>query len=196
MKLEFPACRARLPHGLTTLAIYLYILGVSTPAVVASENASREVQPITKSLENNPETKLFTSGLKKSGLWDEIAGSGELTLFVPKDKVLRKEGSAFLLEVVLIKPENENRLHELIAQHVFPEVTLTDDQLNTPLLLTNFYGGCVSIEAKLEHSPGVGPEAVVTGSETFANGRVYYIDRLLWQHFESDEKCIRLTGID
>jgi len=89
MTWEIPARRAPLPYGLTALAIYLYILGVSTPAVVASENASREVQPITKSLENNPETKLFTSGLKKSGLWDEIAGSGELTLFVPKEQLIR-----------------------------------------------------------------------------------------------------------
>ena len=144
---------------------------------------------VAEGLLDNPDSGLFVEALTKTELWQQIVETENVTVFVPSDTSLRNEGSAFLLEVVLLKAENTERLQDLIAQHVFPAQSDSSDMLPGPRTLTNDLGGCATIIPSGEKSVRVGPEAVVTGHKNYANGDVYTIDRLLWQSYDATVSC-------
>lgn len=155
------------------------------------ELAAALPQSISTALQQNPELQLFATALKASDLWESVMAAENITLFVPSDKVLRQEGSAFLLEVVLLKHENSERLSNLMAQHVFPwqEKPIDVDSLTSTTSFSNLFGGCVSVDPVSDGALRIGPEAVVTSQQSFSNGKIFYIDRLLWQHYQGINTC-------
>lgn len=155
------------------------------------ELAAALSQTIAAALQQDQEFSLFTTALKTSDLWGSVETAKNITLFVPSDEVLRHEGSAFLLDVVLLKHENSERLSQLMSQHVFPQADALIDitSLTNVTSLSNSFGGCVSVDPSGEGSVRVGPEAVVTSTRKFANGQIVYIDRLLWQHYQGSNRC-------
>ena len=144
---------------------------------------------VAAALERSPDLKLFTNALKASSLWSEVVDSQSVTLFVPADTELTNEGLAFLLDVVLIKPENSDRLRDMLALHIYPGMALDLDDLIKLSSLSNDMGRCVSVRLDGK-SARIGSEAVVVGQQSFANGQIFFIDQLLWQHQEAAEPCI------
>lgn len=189
----------RMPSPRLPIVISLIsVLGLSGHLLAKDDQIERpEIaaalpQTISTALEQDPEVQLFATALKISNLWRSVETAKNITLFVPKDEVLRLDGSAFLLEVVLLKHENSERLTQLMAQHVFPSqgITLDAHYLSSSNHLSNSFGGCVSIEAAKQGEIRIGHEALVTGSRDFANGRIFYIDQLLWQQSRGIKTCL------
>ena len=167
----------------------LCLISLITLQTFASDSERSSAKSIAESLETNPETRLFAGALKASKFWNTLAEDKQVTVFIPGDDALRDEGSAFLLDVVLLKPANSQRLNNLIAQHVFPGLNLDNTDLSRSSRYANAHGDCVSIDTTDRQSIRVGSEAAVADIANFSNGRVYYIDRLLWQPFENPGSC-------
>ena len=139
-------------------------------------------------LDSDAGVSLFTAALKLSEVWKRVQSAGSATVFAPVDTALRQEGSAFLLNVVLIKPENAERLNNLLAQHFIPNHALKLGDLNSPVELTDGNGGCVAV-SPLFPATRVGPEAYISHSIETSNGIIHYIDRLLWNPYNKIARC-------
>jgi len=102
---------------------------------------------------------------------------GSFIVFVPSDRALANEGSAFLLDSVLLTDANAGRLADLVRHHIVRAsggaiAPGGNDELQTlaevPLALVRVGGGLV-----------VAGYAVVTDRIATGNGVVYIVDRLL-----------------
>jgi uncharacterized surface protein with fasciclin (FAS1) repeats len=144
--------------------------------------------PIPRVLDSG-EFEIFLSALKKSGLVDRINSEDRVTLFIVPDKAMRDEGSAFLLEKVLVTKQNQQRLQALMSHHVGFGPVLLPDGIGSGTDIRTSAGGCLSV-FKLGTGIRVGPEAVVTDVKHVDSGVIYIIDRLLWQPWnEQDNSC-------
>lgn len=162
------------------------LVGALLAASASILPATSAARPLAEVM-GSGEFELFSTALKRSGLWDRITSRDGITLFVVPDKALRDEGSAFLLDKVLLTSTNQQRLWDLLSYHLGVGVLLPDDVQGELRLMTGATG-CLSLA---RHGSGirVGPEAVVTDVRRFDGGIVYVIDRLLWQPWRGERNC-------
>ncbi len=121
---------------------------------------------------------LFSNAVERAGLSERLKETGPFTLFVPSDQAMVNEGSAFLLERVLLTKSNAGHLANLVLHHVVPARRLTPDQLDSVNLPTL---ADVPLRVdRLGKALVVGGWAVVTDRKVADNGVIYIIDRLLW----------------
>jgi uncharacterized surface protein with fasciclin (FAS1) repeats len=143
--------------------------------------------PIKEAIDTG-EFKIFSTALKKAGLWDRITSEDGVTLFVVSDKAMRDEGSAFLLEKVLVTRYNQQRLINLMSYHVYFGAPVLPRNIHREVSLNPGTGPCLSVY-RSGTSIRVGPEAVVTDMKLADGGIIYVIDRLLWQPWQDEEIC-------
>lgn len=181
--MRFVPCRFTQPVRLTAL-----ILIATCAWPVAAQSISDRL-----SADNNH--AIFVNALKKSGLLEILKTGNPVTLFAPTDSAMRLEGSSFLLETVLLTKTNENRLHELLSQHIVPGTHPAFEHIAHSLKLATLAGTCLSVD-RMGSAIKVGPESVVTGRVSADNGTIYFVDRLLWRPFEDSQQCWRnsITG--
>jgi uncharacterized surface protein with fasciclin (FAS1) repeats len=152
--------------------------------IIKSSNKSLSISAF---MEEDERLTLFTTALKSSSVWQHL-NNNNTTLFVTTNEALRTEGSAFLLDVVLTKKENEERLNQLMAYHLVPNRVASIAELSKISMLASIGEDCIPITAA-GGSIRVGPEAFVTESISAKNGNIYFIDRLLWQPYLDDHHC-------
>ena len=143
--------------------------------------------PIKEAIDTG-EFKIFSTALQKAGLWDRITSEDGVTLFFVSDKTMRDEGSAFLLEKVLITRYNQQLLLKLMSYHVYFGAPLFPDNIQREMKLDPGMGSCLSVD-RSGTGIRVGPEAVVTGSKSVDGGVIYVIDKLLWQPWQDEDNC-------
>jgi len=173
-KLQAPAISTRRRISRALIGAALAILPQSSVAL-----------PIDDVLESG-EFRLFSTALKKAGLWDRITSEEGITLFIVSDKAMRDEGSAFLLEKVLLTRHNQQRLRNLMLYHVYLGTPLRSNDIQREVRLGAETGPCLSV-SKSGSGIRVGPEAVVTDVKQVNSGIIYVIDRLLWQPWQPVE---------
>lgn len=147
---------------------------------------------ITAFMEDDKRLTIFTAALKSSSVWHHL-NNNNATLFVTTDEALRTEGSAFLLDAVLIKKENEERLNQLMAYHLVPNKIVGLAEFSKIVMLASIGGYCIPITTAGD-SLRIGPEAYVTESISASNGNIHFIDRLLWQPYLDDRHCDPLAN--
>jgi uncharacterized surface protein with fasciclin (FAS1) repeats len=130
---------------------------------------------------------LFAAALKQTPLWSMLQQEQSVTLFLPTDKALRDEGTAFLLEFVLLAPSNQERLQEVLSYHVYPGMQL-DREAVQDANLRSLRGACFPLY-RLGSGLRIGPESVVTEYIKANNGAIFVIDRLLWQPWDGGSHC-------
>jgi uncharacterized surface protein with fasciclin (FAS1) repeats len=128
-------------------------------------------------ISSDPRLTLFARAITRAGLAPTLREPGTIA-FLPSDKALVNEGSAFLLDNVLLTDANAGRLTDLVRHHIVrarrdaPKLN-GRDQLQTlagvPLVVTRVGTGLL-----------VDCCAVVTDRIAAENGVVYVVDRLLW----------------
>ncbi len=121
---------------------------------------------------------LFSNAVERAGLSESLEEAGPFTLFVPSDQAMINEGSAFLLERVLLTKSNAEHLADLVLHHIVPARRLTPDQLDSVELPT--LAGVSLRVSRVGSGMVVGGWAVVTDRKVADNGVIYIIDRLLW----------------
>lgn len=149
-------------------------------ALVATVSVGQEAlsADLSQAISSNDHLRLFARAAVKTGLDGMLKGPGRFILFIPTDRALAAEGSAFLLDRVLLTESNAGRLADLVRHHVVrtgnqgPQLP-GDVELNTladvPLAVTH-----------VGHGLMVDGHAAVTGRIVADNGVIYIVDRLLW----------------
>lgn len=176
--------RQRPPIGILAKSLTLSCIFICS---VLQADSTRLEQTYSKHnfknfLESYSEASIFLSALKQSDHWDSISNSEARTIFVPTNDALRSEGSAFLLEVVLGKPENKERLDQLIAIHM--RHSIVDQKFLKPMANNNCFD--LSMDAE---SMKIGSQTNVTGIVKVADGMIYFIDHLLWEPYNKQKEC-------
>ena len=169
-----------------------HLLGVLVGVSLGLLPRTAVALPINEVIDTD-EFKVFSSALKKAGLWDRITSEDGVTLFVVSDKAMRDEGSAFLLEKVLVTRYNQQRLLKLMSYHVYFGAPLVPDNMQREVKLDSGVGSCLSVY-KSGTGIRIGPEAVVTNVKLVDGGIIYVIDRLLWQPWQDEESCRELLA--
>jgi len=164
------AFRLKVRHA-RLLNILLAIFATSVTSHAAPEDLGQVIS-------RDNRTTLFARAVVKSGLDKTLRQVGPFIVFVPADQAMVNEGSAFLLNSVLLTESNSERLADLVRHHValtnhstadLPNDVELQTLANAPLEATRVGTGLV-----------VAGYAVVTGRIVADNGIVYIVDRLLW----------------
>lgn len=182
------------PSGVTAKYLNLgmrqvFAWACATAAFLAIPPHTSLADPVGDVL-NSGEFRIFSTALKKAGLWERIASGPEVTLFVVSDRSMRDEGSAFLLETVLVTKQNQQRLLSLMSHHISFGNRLLPNTIKGGVDIDTGAPGCLHVYT-LGSAIRVGPEAVVTDVSHHGDAVVYVIDRLLWQPWEQEEGCAR-----
>ena len=130
-----------------------------------------------KEVTSDERLTLFANAVNQAGLSDMLKQEGPFILFVPSDQAMTNEGSAFLLDSVLLTKSNAGRLRDLVSYHIVPSAqsignAASDGNLPTmtdaPLHM-----------ARLGAARVINGWAVVTDRKETDNGVLYVVDRLL-----------------
>lgn len=157
----------------------------------AQDNRPRKMESdlkVSPYVESYSEASIFVTALKNSNLWSKVEESEELTLFVPTNSALYSEGAAFLLEIVLNKIENRNRLNDLMAIHIYKGSLQIGENSSREFIIPMSNGGCLDVSV-INGSIKIGPEATVTKAVNAADGTIYFIDHLLWMPYKDQMDC-------
>lgn len=120
---------------------------------------------------------LFAGATEQAGMSDILKQEGPYILFVPSDQAMSNEGSAFLLNGVLLTPSNAGRLKDLISYHIVPAEQLTGNEADDQSLPTMM--GVPLHVARFGEARVINRWAVVTERKEADNGVLYIVDRLL-----------------
>ena len=166
------------------LRLLAFIGGLSLSTLAVPAGAAS----ILDRLQEESELSVFAAALQKSELADKLAGPGEITLFAPSDRAMRKQGSTFLLETVLVSDGNRQRLSELLMHHAVRGLRLQTGAIAEAKEVDTLARVCLRIE-RFGSAMKVGPEAVVTKRLEADNGVIYVIDRMLWVPWQGATSC-------
>jgi uncharacterized surface protein with fasciclin (FAS1) repeats len=155
-----------------TFAVLLFsALAAGAPGRAVSADLMQAISADTR-------MTLFARAVVKSGMAPLLREPGTFLIFVPSDQALANEGSAFLLDSVLLTASNAGRLVDLVRHHIVrvrgDAIELDEKgELQTlagvPLVVTRVGTGLL-----------VDCCAVVTDRIATENGVVHVVDRLLW----------------
>jgi len=150
------------------------LISLSTSVALGQTKAADLSQVIS----SDHRVTLFAKAVVKAGLVDALKGPGPFIVFIPSDQAMINEGSAFLLNGVLLTEQNAGRLLDLVQHHVVragKHATELDGDIElqtlarVPLHVARVGTGLI-----------VARFATVTARIDAANGVVYIVDRLLW----------------
>lgn len=145
--------------------------------------AAQSVSDILRENNNLTTFSKFSKALDKGNLWEVLDSSKTVTVFVPSDSAIDIDGSAFLLEDVLVTPANHERLVDLLSYHIVLGLIPDFNTAIHPINLETLANECLPV-VRIGYSLKIGPEAFVTESLNGDNGQIYIIDRMLWQPYE------------
>ena len=120
---------------------------------------------------------LFANAIDQAGLSDMLKLEGPFILFVPSDQAMTDEGSAFLLDSVLLTKSNAGRLKDLVSYHIVPTKPLAENAASDGNLPT--MTDAPLHMARLGAARVINGWAVVTDRKETDNGVLYVVDRLL-----------------
>ena len=120
---------------------------------------------------------LFANAIDQAGLSDMLKQEGPFILFVPSDQAMTDEGSAFLLDSVLLTKSNAGRLKDLVSYHIVPTTESTGNAASDGNLPT--MTDAPLHMARLGAARVINGWAVVTDRKETDNGVLYVVDRLL-----------------
>jgi uncharacterized surface protein with fasciclin (FAS1) repeats len=123
---------------------------------------------------------IVARALQASGFHDTLAIGEGWTLFVPSDEALRNEGSAFLLEDVLLTPANAGRLKEVVGHHLTRGVA----PARSASRLRSVSGTTLLVD-RVGNGLRIDGHAVVVERIDAGNGTIYVVDRMLWPAVEA-----------
>lgn len=159
--------------------------------IVATQTSWGNSTTLESALRSDPAFSLFTKAMDTTDFWDLLAKEDSVTLFVPTNLAMEREGSDFLLRSVLTSTENKGRLKDLISSHFTINPIHTNNSSNT--YVRTLSQSCLSI-TQIGNAMKVGPEAFVISKMVVGNHRLFVIDRLLVPDYLDSGKCSALPA--
>jgi uncharacterized surface protein with fasciclin (FAS1) repeats len=171
----------------TGIAGAMLVLFASGPAVAGADDTKAQFASVQTLISSRRDLRIFAGAVQGTAIWSEMGKAESITLFVPSDRSLGREGSAFLLDKVLIAPSNRERLHQVLSYHIYVGLRLVPEDVEDRELVS-MRGACFLL-SRAGSGARIGPEAVVTDYIPANNGGIYVIDRLLWKPWNGNNSC-------
>jgi len=132
---------------------------------------------LSEAISSEKRVSLFARAADRAGLTAALKGPGRYVLFIPSDKAMANEGSAFLLKSVLLTEQNAGRLADLVRHHVIRAEASVD--LAGDVDLQTLAGVPLEV-ARVGNGHLVAGHAAIVDRIEADNGVIYVVDRLLW----------------
>ncbi len=171
------------------------IAGVLTSAALvaaagaAQRPANAPSASVADAVAGDARLSLFAGALRQSEVGATVEREEAWTLFAPADRALRNEGSAFLLETVLVVPENGERLDDVLGHHLVRGTRLDLDADPESEVVTSASGTALAFE-RVGSGLRIDGHAVVIDRIDAGKGVVYVIDRMLWPEYWSADTLV------
>ena len=112
---------------------------------------------------------------KAAGLVDALSGPGPITVFAPTDDAFAKLPAGTVES--LLKPENKQKLADILKYHVVPGRVYSDDALKAKEAKT-LQGGAIKIAAN-DKGAFINDAKLVTTDINASNGVIHVIDSVI-----------------
>ena len=163
---------ALLGLGVTVGAAYL-----SPPRAIAGTAAPAAASPkdIVDTAVAAGQFKTLATALTAAGLVDTLKGAGPFTVFAPTDAAFAKLPEGTVAE--LLKPENKQKLTEILTYHVVPGKDMAKDVMGLSKVKT--VNGKELPVRVVDGKVMVGDATVTTADIEASNGVIHVIDTVL-----------------
>jgi uncharacterized surface protein with fasciclin (FAS1) repeats len=145
--------------------------------IIGGTGISAKSADLYEEVTSDERLTLFANAVNQAGLSDMLKQEGPFILFVPSDQAMTDEGSAFLLDSVLLTKSNAGRLRDLVSYHIVPSAQSTGNAASDGNLPT--MTDAPLHMARLGAARVINGWAVVTDRKETDNGVLYVVDRLL-----------------
>lgn len=123
---------------------------------------------------SSPDHKTLVAALKAAEYVDALSNTGPFTVFAPTDEAFAKLPAGTVED--LVKPENKDKLREILEYHVYVGV-IRENMIRNGMNLNQVNGSNVKVWKNGEKITI--NEANVVGVVTTTNGIIYVIDQVL-----------------
>jgi len=156
---------------LRTAALAIALVFIATPASYAGM-AKKDV--VDTAVEAGSFSTLVAA-VKAAGLVDTLKGDGPFTVFAPTDAAFKKLPEGTVAD--LLKPENKEKLAEILTYHVVPGKVMSSDIAGKTLKVETVEGSNLSIDAT--DGVKVDNATVVQADVEASNGVIHVIDTVV-----------------
>jgi uncharacterized surface protein with fasciclin (FAS1) repeats len=166
---EYTVTRTGKTFALVTVIFTMFLGAMSQQAMSAN---------LIEEITADERLTIFANAVEQAGLSDMLSQDGPYILFVPSNQAMINEGSAFLLNKVLLTPLNADRLKDHVSYHIVQVEqlagTAADDAYLPTMADSQLY------MARYGDARVINGTAVVTERKETDNGILYIVDRLLF----------------
>jgi len=157
------------------LRIMVALLAVAITVAGASASRAQDIVDIAASNEN---FSTLVAAVKAAGLVEALKGKGPFTVFAPTNKAFEKLPKGTVES--LLKPENKEKLVEILTYHVVPGKVMAADVagLKSGSKVTTLSGGEVTVR-KSGNSIMLNSSRIVATDIVASNGVIHVIDSVL-----------------
>ncbi len=158
---------------------------VAVALIVAGASASRAAD-IVHIAASNEDFSTLVAAVKAAGLVDALKGEGPFTVFAPTNKAFAKLPKGTVES--LLKPENKDKLVEILTYHVVPGKVMAADVagLASGTKVATLSGGEVTVK-KSGSNIFLNTSKIVATDIVASNGVIHVIDSVLLPS-KSDKK--------
>lgn len=122
----------------------------------------------------SPDHKTLVAALQAAEYVDALSNAGPFTVFAPTDEAFAKLPAGTVED--LVKPENKEKLREILEYHVYVGV-IRENMLKNGMSLNQVNGKNVTLSKEGEKAQVNG--AAILGAVQTTNGIIYVIDQVL-----------------
>ncbi|MFS4582326.1 fasciclin domain-containing protein [Phaeobacter sp. C3_T13_0] len=150
------------------------LTAAATFALATSAFAGGHSKDIVDTAAGAGDFSTLVAAVKAAGLVDTLKGDGPFTVFAPTDAAFAALPAGTVEE--LLKPENKDKLVEILTYHVVPGKVMSGD-LSDDMKAATVQGGEVTID--LDSGVMVDGAKVVTADIEAENGVIHVIDAVI-----------------
>ncbi len=160
---------------MTRLKIVVALLAVAITVAGASVSRAQDIVDIAASNEN---FSTLVAAVKAAGLVDALKGEGPFTVFAPTNKAFEKLPKGTVES--LLKPENKDKLVEILTYHVVAGKVMAADvaRLQSGTKVKTLSGAEVTVK-KSGNSIFLNTSRIVSTDIAASNGVIHVIDSVL-----------------
>ena len=155
----------------TTAAITEAVAGDGGQSTVQDDESQKN---IVQTAVASPDHKTLVAALKAAEYVDALSNAGPFTVFAPTDEAFNKLPAGTVDD--LVKPENKDKLRDILEYHVYVGV-IRENMIKNGMKLNEVNGQNVSLGKSGDKLTVNG--ANIVGSVATSNGIIYVVDQVL-----------------
>lgn len=160
---------------MTSVAMIATLFTVGTHAAHHEEGEMKAKPSIVEIAAGNDDFSTLVAALKAAGLVDVLSGEGPFTVFAPTNAAFEKLPAGTVES--LLKPENKQKLTDVLTYHVVPGKVYASDVVELSEA-TTVQGGSIAITVS-DSGVMVDNANVVTTDIKASNGVIHVIDGVI-----------------